>query len=233
MSENTVKASGGAAAPAELLDPSKIEAPEEAANQMENDPCWEGYEMVGMKIKDGKEVPNCVPVDASTDRDWADYLLYEELEDLAGYFNSEVGPSRAAELSVVERVADRAAKKYDYLEKNEISNAIRWDVFGFLEYSTLGFTASAEFSDEYADLLPAGHPYNENTSVQDYASWISGAPGLDESSRDAIYASIAPSNDDVKSLHASSRVKSLIASGQLPEKTVTQIKEAILWSLAQ
>ena len=25
------------------------------------DPCWDGYEMVGMKTKDGKKVPNCVP----------------------------------------------------------------------------------------------------------------------------------------------------------------------------
>jgi hypothetical protein len=25
-------------------------------------PCWDGYEMVGMKMKNGKEVPNCVPV---------------------------------------------------------------------------------------------------------------------------------------------------------------------------
>lgn len=25
------------------------------------DPCWDGYEMVGHKMKDGKEVPNCVP----------------------------------------------------------------------------------------------------------------------------------------------------------------------------
>ena len=24
-------------------------------------PCWEGYEQVGMKEKDGKQVPNCVP----------------------------------------------------------------------------------------------------------------------------------------------------------------------------
>jgi hypothetical protein len=24
--------------------------------------CWDGYEMVGMKIVDGREVPNCVPV---------------------------------------------------------------------------------------------------------------------------------------------------------------------------
>jgi hypothetical protein len=26
-------------------------------------PCWEGYEMIGMKIVDGKEVPNCVPIE--------------------------------------------------------------------------------------------------------------------------------------------------------------------------
>jgi hypothetical protein len=29
-------------------------------------PCWKGYEMVGMKKKNGKEVPNCVPVKEST-----------------------------------------------------------------------------------------------------------------------------------------------------------------------
>jgi hypothetical protein len=28
---------------------------------MENDPCWKGYKQVGMKDKNGKEVPNCVP----------------------------------------------------------------------------------------------------------------------------------------------------------------------------
>ncbi len=26
-----------------------------------DDPCWENYEQVGMKMKNGKEVPNCVP----------------------------------------------------------------------------------------------------------------------------------------------------------------------------
>ena len=29
--------------------------------KLAEDPCWEGYEQVGMKTKDGKEVPNCVP----------------------------------------------------------------------------------------------------------------------------------------------------------------------------
>ena len=35
-----------------------------AANKMEEDkdPCWKGYEMVGMKKKGGRQVPNCVPV---------------------------------------------------------------------------------------------------------------------------------------------------------------------------
>lgn len=28
---------------------------------LENDPCWSGYEQVGMKKKGGKQVPNCVP----------------------------------------------------------------------------------------------------------------------------------------------------------------------------
>ena len=25
------------------------------------DPCWDDYKMVGMKTKNGKKVPNCVP----------------------------------------------------------------------------------------------------------------------------------------------------------------------------
>ena len=29
------------------------------------EPCWEGYEMIGWKTKDGKKVPNCVPVEAA------------------------------------------------------------------------------------------------------------------------------------------------------------------------
>jgi hypothetical protein len=28
-------------------------------------PCWEGYEQIGMKMKNGKKVPNCVPINAS------------------------------------------------------------------------------------------------------------------------------------------------------------------------
>jgi len=30
---------------------------------MENSPCWSGYKQIGTKVKKGKQVPNCVPVD--------------------------------------------------------------------------------------------------------------------------------------------------------------------------
>lgn len=32
------------------------------AKQAPKDVCWKGYQMVGMKMKNGREVPNCVPI---------------------------------------------------------------------------------------------------------------------------------------------------------------------------
>ena len=29
----------------------------------QEDPCWKGYKQIGMKKKNGKQVPNCVPED--------------------------------------------------------------------------------------------------------------------------------------------------------------------------
>lgn len=36
--------------------------PDGENREMDNDPCWDDYEMVGTKKKNGKTVPNCVPV---------------------------------------------------------------------------------------------------------------------------------------------------------------------------
>ena len=33
------------------------------------DPCWSGYQMVGKKKKNGKEVPNCVPANEEVELD--------------------------------------------------------------------------------------------------------------------------------------------------------------------
>lgn len=37
--------------------------PNTESNATEDSPCWDGYEQIGMKEKDGKQVPNCVPKD--------------------------------------------------------------------------------------------------------------------------------------------------------------------------
>jgi hypothetical protein len=39
----------------------KDEEEKELKEKDKDDPCWVGYKQVGMKKKDGKEVPNCVP----------------------------------------------------------------------------------------------------------------------------------------------------------------------------
>jgi len=39
----------------------------EFAEKMKNDPCWKGYEAIGMKTKNGKKVPNCVKVKPDAD----------------------------------------------------------------------------------------------------------------------------------------------------------------------
>lgn len=53
---------------------------DEARKMKGKDPCWKGYQMVGKKMKNGHEVPNCVPVDEAfesfikenkpSDREW-------------------------------------------------------------------------------------------------------------------------------------------------------------------
>ena len=37
------------------------------AKNEQDDPCWDGYKQVGMKKKNGKEVPNCVPEEVELD----------------------------------------------------------------------------------------------------------------------------------------------------------------------
>lgn len=44
-------------------NPYSSEVHEEEEEATEDSPCWDGYEQIGMKDKDGKQVPNCVPKD--------------------------------------------------------------------------------------------------------------------------------------------------------------------------
>ena len=45
----------------------------------EQDPCWKGYQQIGMKKKNSKEVPNCVPEEVEAQFD----LIEDFVEELA------------------------------------------------------------------------------------------------------------------------------------------------------
>jgi hypothetical protein len=78
-------------------------------NEMKDDPCWDDYEMVGMKKKDGKEVPNCVPKNESD-------VSVEPQE------HGEEGPNYKAKL---EQLVDNAKKVYEGLPEGEIPSWVQ------------------------------------------------------------------------------------------------------------
>lgn len=43
----------------------------------EKDPCWKGYKQLGVKDKEGKKVPNCVPIKEEDDIPSTEYLSEE------------------------------------------------------------------------------------------------------------------------------------------------------------
>jgi len=51
------------------------------AKEVSDDPCWDGYQQVGMKKKGGKKVPNCVPKESVTiqDANGNDYVEFVDL----------------------------------------------------------------------------------------------------------------------------------------------------------
>lgn len=72
----------------------------------DKDPCWKGYEMVGMKKKGGRQVPNCVPAN-------------EEVEQIEERDEGKPGKMFA-------KIATKAAKKYGSKEAgNRVAGAIR------------------------------------------------------------------------------------------------------------
>jgi hypothetical protein len=62
-----------------------------AEKEMEGpDPCWEGYEMIGKKKKNGKEVPNCVPTKkASLEMPITDNNNPEKIKKFIGWLKNQ------------------------------------------------------------------------------------------------------------------------------------------------
>jgi hypothetical protein len=78
-----------------------------------DDPCTEGYEMVGMKMKNGKKVPNCVPIEQLSEDSRPfldDELAHEMLDALADLGEEE---PEGYELIDAEIVGDDEPEEFD------------------------------------------------------------------------------------------------------------------------
>ena len=89
--------------------------PAEFVEKMKNDPCWKGYEMVGKKNKNGKKVPNCVPVGKDAEHGEGDVATAEMTPN---YLPKEpgTGPEKDPGNS---KLAMRAAPNYSELHSDE------------------------------------------------------------------------------------------------------------------
>ena len=60
----------------------------------EQSPCWKGYKQIGMKDKDGKQVPNCVPVSENDQPGgyWGDDATEEDINSDADVNYGSVEP---------------------------------------------------------------------------------------------------------------------------------------------
>lgn len=74
-----------------------------------DDPCWKGYEMVGMKDKNGKKVPNCVPVKENDEQDVAEGFEH----------GAKVGDTRKTQHGVETKTATGLVHKKTYKDEPE------------------------------------------------------------------------------------------------------------------
>jgi len=91
-------------------------------------PCWEGYVQRGMKEKDGKMVPNCVPVEKADKEDYEDMI------------NPRRGGSKPSNAKLYAQILREAKDKFD-VYPSAVANA--WVV---QEYKRRGGTYKTEKS---------------------------------------------------------------------------------------
>ena len=128
------------------------------------DACWEGYEAIGTKILDGKEVPNCVPIKMTED-DFAESIsdypqgvkdrakMAVEWADKNGWGScgTQVGKTRASQLASGAPISvDTLKRMYSYLSRHKVdleSSKTYEDGCGKLMYDSWGGEAALSWSE--------------------------------------------------------------------------------------
>jgi hypothetical protein len=79
----------------------------------EKDPCWKGYRQYGMKKKDGKEVPNCVPEEGGAGEEGTTKLTKRYKKDTPGEKKMNEGEYVDREKEEIRNEKERMRKRND------------------------------------------------------------------------------------------------------------------------
>jgi len=101
----------------------KLERPNEPVKDEMKEPCQAGYEMIGTKIKNGKKVPNCVPIKQS--KMSKEEIAEAKIEELKQLFSTE-----KVKLSIIQDALQNADRLDDIsqeilLMKKDVLSTIR------------------------------------------------------------------------------------------------------------
>lgn len=135
------------------------------------DPCWKGYKQLGMKTKDGKEVPNCIPEGVDE---------YVVPDDIAEVYCSDTESLDEAEYQgkkvELNKPKRGGSKKFYVYVKNDKGNVVKVS-FGSPDMSIKKSDPDAKSSfrarhkcDQKKDKTSAG--YWSCRSWSDSESWV-------------------------------------------------------------
>ncbi len=152
--------------------------------------------------------------------EWRNFISEYAISDLLSDVNDLVGEERQLARRDLESVAASAYSHYNtYLDKAELPNAILWDLNEYANYASGITMEPSEDALRYSSFLPSGHPDSVNIDPTVAAAWIASDPDLSPAASAAIVASLTPSDDYVKVVHATTRLKALTAAGEIPDST--------------
>jgi len=76
---------------------------------IKDNPCWDGYEQIGMKEKNGKQVPNCVPIVKKS--------VKQEIQSIIAVMHEQIDKLADNNASQWGYIQDKNTKKYEYIQQ--------------------------------------------------------------------------------------------------------------------
>ena len=164
----------------EFIDSGRVSQEYEKAD---DGPCWDGYEMVGMKIdENGNEVPNCVPIDEKADQpsrkrrvyvsDPAQVPIEAQIQEgpRGGfYYDTEDMPGPGYEGGTMEEAMQMASETVDVPDQE----ALEWVADLAVEFGEVGGMPRGDFQG-IVEAYNMGKPISERLDFGEVDDFVYG-----------------------------------------------------------